>query len=362
MRLISPNICLYFFLIALGITGFFFAVIWPYQLGFYAFIAFAALGGLGVACYIYYTKKSHKQLVCPVGSDCNVVVTSRYSKFLGISLEYWGILYYGIIVTAYGLLIFAPQALAGPRFSVLIILTTIAFLFSLYLLFIQAFLIRQWCIWCLLSALLSIVIFIVSLSSLDLAVAFLNEITGILKAIHGLGFVVGMGGATTAILLFTRFLRDLDIDEQELQIFKSISELVWLGLVFTFVSHFALYIVSAGTLARSGLFLVQTIALFIVLFAGAVLNIIFAPLLVVMPFTEESRQKKKNRSPLQSIRNPFFVTGAISLSSWYFAFSLNYLPEYRFSSLLFAYLAVTVISILTALFLEKRVSRNVVDN
>jgi len=93
MRFIQPSIFLYFFLLLLGISGFFFAVIWPHAVGFYAFIAFAAAGGFGVSLYIYYTKRHHKQLVCPIGSNCNAVVTSRYAKFLGVSLEYWGMFF-----------------------------------------------------------------------------------------------------------------------------------------------------------------------------------------------------------------------------------------------------------------------------
>jgi uncharacterized membrane protein len=354
MRLIQANICLYFFLLILGISGFFFAVIWPHSLGFYAFIAFAALGGLGVACYIYYTKRYHKQLVCPIGSDCNAVVTSRYSKFLGVPLEHWGILYYAIIVSAYAVLIFAPHLLSGVLLSGLIILTAAAFLFSLYLLFVQAFLLRQWCIWCLLSAMLSIMIFIVSLASVDFAMAFLNEITGVIELMRALGFVLGMGGATTAMLLFARFLRDLDIDENELQTLKGLSELVWLGLAFTLVGQFTSYVIDVEMLSQSGLFLTQTIALFVVAISGAVLMIIFAPLLAIMPFTEPPRGH--HHSPLESLRKPLFITGSVALSSWYFAFVMNYLPEYRLAVLFFVYLAVIAVSTATALFLEKKIS------
>lgn len=355
MRFIQANIFLYFFLMILGISGFFFAAIWPQAVGFYLFIIFAAAGGFGVALYIHRTKRRHAQLVCPVGSDCNAVITSRYSKFLGIPLEYWGMVYYAVIVTAYIILIFAPHLLSELFLSGLVMLTAAAFFFSLYLLFAQAFLLRQWCIWCLLSAMISVMIFIVSLASVDFALALLAEATAIIAAVHALGFVLGMGGATTAWFLFFRFLRDLDIDEDELQALKGISELVWFGLAFILVSQFASYVAYAETLSQSGQFLAQTIALFVVAVSGAVLMIIFAPFLAVIPFDRAAKDRRP--SPLESLRRPLFITGAVALSSWYFAFTMNYLPEYGLAILFSTYIIVLTASVITALFWEKRISK-----
>ncbi len=355
MRFVQSNIFLYFFLLILGISGFFFAVIWPQTIGFYAFIAFAAAGGFGVTLYIYYTKKHNKQLVCPIGSNCNVVINSQYSKFLGVSIEYWGMLYYAVIFTAYIILIFAAHLLSGLFLTGLIMFTAAAFFFSLYLLFAQAFLLRQWCIWCILSAMLSIVIFIISLASINFAVAFLAEITTIIGAIHAFGFALGVGGATVALFLFSRFLRDLDIDEKELQTLKGISELTWLGLALILMSQFALYVAYAETLALSGTFLAQTIALFVVTISSAVLMIIFAPFLAVIPFNETAKDHR--HSLLESLRRPVFITGAVALASWYFAFIMNYLPGYELAVLLLAYVVVLATAVAIGLFWERIISK-----
>ena len=56
-RFIDPDILFYLFLILVGIGGFSLVVVWPRTEGFYAFIACAALGGLGVTGYIYYAKR-----------------------------------------------------------------------------------------------------------------------------------------------------------------------------------------------------------------------------------------------------------------------------------------------------------------
>ncbi|MCH8987055.1 vitamin K epoxide reductase family protein [Patescibacteria group bacterium] len=354
-RFIQPNIFLYFFLLILGISGFFFAVIWPHAVGFYAFITLAAVGGFGVSLYIYYTKRHHKQLVCPIGSNCNAVINSKYATFLGVSLEYWGMLYYAVIFAAYIVFIFASHLFSGLFLAGLIMLTAAAFFFSLYLLFAQAFLLRQWCIWCILSASLSIGIFVVSLASVDFATAFFAEMRTVIGAIHDLGFALGIGGATAVLFLFSRFLRDLDIDEKESQTLKEISELIWLGLALTLVSQFAFFVAFTETLARSGPFLAQTIALFVVAVGGAVLLIIIAPFLAAIPFNE--KKKYHHHSSLESLRKPLFITGAVALSSWYFAFFMNYLPEYELTVLLSAYIAVLALAVIISLFWEKSISR-----
>lgn len=355
-QFVQPNIFLYFFILLLGISGFFFAVIWPNAAGFYAFIVFAAAGGLGVSLYIHHTKKHNKQLVCPLGSDCNVVVNSRYSKFLGVPLEYWGMKYYAVIFAVYIVLIFAPHLLSGFFLTGLIVFTAAAFLFSLYLLFVQAFLLREWCIWCILSAALSIVIFIVSLASVGFATAFLYETQTAIEAGRALGFVLGMGGATTALFLFLRFLRDFNIDQKELQALKGIAELIWLGLAFVLVSQFTLYVAHTDILAQYAPFLAQTIALFVVAVCGAVLMIIFAPFLAMIPFSAE-KAKNERRSPVESLRRPLFVTGAVALSSWYFAFFVSYIQAYELTVLLLVYAVSLVVSIATALLWERRIIR-----
>ena len=263
--------------------------------------------------------------------------------------------YYSVIFTAYIILIFAQHLIPELFLSGLIMLTAAAFLFSFYLLFAQAFILRQWCIWCLLSAMLSIVIFISSLASVDFAVAFFTEITTIIGAIQALGFALGIGGAMTALFLFYRFLSDFNISESELDIIKGISELVWLGLIFVLVSQFISFVAYTEMLAQSGPFLAQTIALFIAAVSGAVLMIIFAPFLAAIPFNEMAKDYR--HSPLESLRRPLFITGAVALSSWYFAFAMNYSPEYELTVLLSIYIAVIAAAVGIVLLWEKSIRR-----
>lgn len=350
MRYIQSHILLYFLFLILGFGGFYFALAWPGPLGFYAFIILAALGGFGVSFYIFYIKKNKGVLVCPTGSDCNAVVKSRYSKFLGVPLEYLGMAYYLIAASLYITFIFAP-ALLTILLPFAIGLTAFAFLFSLYLIFVQAFLLKQWCIWCLLSAGLSIIIFIAALTGFSLFLRFLGEITGFLQAMHEFGFILGLGGAIAALFLFAKFLADRDIDEKELKTLQMLYELIWLGLALTVVSQISFYVVEPERFAGSGIFLIQTTALFVAFLCSAALMIIFAPFLALVPFSKE--QQQSNPSFLGSLRRPTFLTGAAALSSWLFAFGVSYFPDYGFGTLFLAYAIFVALCIFGALIWEK---------
>lgn len=123
-----------------------------------------ALCGLSLAVFIHYKKRLHVPLVCPIGHSCDPVVHSRYSRFMDVPVELLGVLYYALIVAAYSLSLMYPALYEGTTALFLLGLSALAFLFSLYLTFVQAFMLREWCTWCLISAALCAGIFVTALS------------------------------------------------------------------------------------------------------------------------------------------------------------------------------------------------------
>jgi len=332
---ISKEIYLWFGLLLFGISGFFLTLLFPQPEGFYAFVAVAALGGFGVSSYVWYTKSRGKQLVCPSGGECNAVVSSKYSKFFEIKLEYLGMLYFSIIFFSYVLMLLAPQFFEGIFRAALMMLTVSASLFSGYLLFVQAFLLKKWCIWCILSSMFSLTIFLIALISLGEAVLFLQGMEGFLIMLKFLGFALGMGGASAAVFLFMRFLRDSNIDVREVAAIKDVFELIWVGLALSVMSQFALYVANPAEFIGSWVFFVEMIALFVVAFAGAVFMIIYAPFLEFIPFSKVPSEDRKGGFVV--LRRPTLAIGSLALASWYFAFAMNFIPEYGIVSLLTAY-------------------------
>ena len=83
---------------------------------------------------------------------------------MNIPVEILGFLYYTLIALAYALSLIYPEMHSPALALSLAGVSLIAFLFSLYLTFVQAFILREWCSWCLISAGLCTVILFSSLA------------------------------------------------------------------------------------------------------------------------------------------------------------------------------------------------------
>lgn len=124
-------------------------------------IIISAFLGFLIAFYIHHKKSKQEPLVCIIGEDCNKVVTSKYSRFLGMRLELIGMIYYGLTALYYGV----DEAFFQHNFplinTVVAGTSILAFLLSLYLIVIQFVVLRDLCEWCIASGILSTLIFLV---------------------------------------------------------------------------------------------------------------------------------------------------------------------------------------------------------
>ncbi len=130
--------------------------------------------GYFVARHIYNHKKADKPLVCPIRFDCNAVVSSDYSKFLGIPLEILGMYYYAVHALLYLMLIFWYQFVPLWFIGLLVLSSIVSFLFSVYLILVQLLILKKGCSWCFVSATICILVFILNILIYDLSVLFLN--------------------------------------------------------------------------------------------------------------------------------------------------------------------------------------------
>ena len=114
-----------------------------------------AVSGFFIAAHIWAHKRKKKPLICPLRLSCDTVVNSDHGRIVGIPVEVLGMLYYMTMVVlhmAYGIGMPVPH-------MVFVVISGVAFGFSLYLIGVQAFIMRTWCSWCLMSAVISTVIF-----------------------------------------------------------------------------------------------------------------------------------------------------------------------------------------------------------
>ena len=147
------------------------------QTSAYVLIIFLAFGGFLIARYIWHHKKnSQEALVCPLRANCDTVIHSDYSKLLGIPIEIIGMVYYGLLAVSYGFILIFPVLGQTIFVSCLLLASIMAFLFSIYLTLVQAFVIKNWCTWCLISASICATIFVLDVVTSPFFSAFFSNL------------------------------------------------------------------------------------------------------------------------------------------------------------------------------------------
>jgi uncharacterized membrane protein len=126
-------------------------------------LATLALAGVFIALYLtLYKIGAIGELSCSVGS-CETVNTSRWARLFGLPVAAWGLGFYVMvfIVTLVGLQERFADSLGISK--LLVGLTGWGVLFSGWLTYLELFVIHAICIWCVTSAILVLVMFLVSL-------------------------------------------------------------------------------------------------------------------------------------------------------------------------------------------------------
>lgn len=116
-------------------------------------IPLLSLIGIGVASYLAYVEAADVQAVCgPVG-DCNTVQQSPYARLFGIiSIGMVGVIGYSAIIVGWLISRSAQGQLARMASLTLFTMTLLGTLFSIYLTFLEPFVIGATCAWCVTSA------------------------------------------------------------------------------------------------------------------------------------------------------------------------------------------------------------------
>lgn len=316
-----------------------------------------SLGGFSLAFFIFKKKQIKKPLICPLRSDCNTVINSKYSKFLGFPVEVLGILYFLFVFLLQ--VFFLLQNSFSPWLSFASLFISLgAFVFSLYLTAVQVFGLRQFCMWCITSAFFSFSIFYITFINTDLNVIanILANYKSIFVIIHVLAAGVGVGSATITDFLFFRFLKDYKITEQEADIINSISQIIWVAIGLLFVSGVGLYLPGAERLNDSAKFMTKIFALSVLVINGVFLNIVVAPKLSKIYFSSD---EKNIDIYVRKLRRIAFSLGGISIVSWYFIFILGALRTFtlNFQEFMLIYLGLLFIAIMGGNIFERNFTK-----
>jgi uncharacterized membrane protein len=124
--------------------------------------ALVALAGLFVATYLaLYKLGVVGTLSCSVGS-CETVQLSRWSTLFGLPVAVWGVGYYALVfaLTLVGVVHYRLAESRGLALA-LVLLTGWGLIFSLWLTYLELFVINAICQWCVVSAVLAGVLFVI---------------------------------------------------------------------------------------------------------------------------------------------------------------------------------------------------------
>ena len=126
-------------------------------------MALVALIGVFVSLYLTMFKLGYiGTLACGSGS-CETVQLSKWGDFLGVPVAAWGVGYYAIVL---GLAFAGVQVRyeSSARLTHwLVYVTGAGLLFSLWLTYLELFVIHALCRWCLGSAAMTLVLFVLAL-------------------------------------------------------------------------------------------------------------------------------------------------------------------------------------------------------
>jgi uncharacterized membrane protein len=130
-------------------------------------IALLALVGLFVALYLRLHALGYGGAIkCGASGGCETVQTSQWAVLFGLPVAFYGVVgYLALLIAAIAAL--RPAALPRRHWNVVLAaLATVGFLFTAYLTYLELFVIHAICRWCVGSAVIITLIWIVSLLSL----------------------------------------------------------------------------------------------------------------------------------------------------------------------------------------------------
>ncbi len=118
-------------------------------------ILIIALGGVVETIYLLHKRRLADHPICPMGGRCDLVLTSKYNKTLGVHNDIAGLVFYLFFVVLAILFLFEYQFILIYKSVILATaggILAVATVMSLGFIYLQWRVIKAWCFWCLMSA------------------------------------------------------------------------------------------------------------------------------------------------------------------------------------------------------------------
>jgi uncharacterized membrane protein len=124
--------------------------------------ALVALVGLFVALYLWLYKAGViGTLACGAGS-CETVQLSKWATLLALPVAAWGVAFYAVVFAVAFALVQERWEGSRKLSLLLLLLTTWGVVFSLWLTYLELFVIHAICRWCVVSAVIALILFVLA--------------------------------------------------------------------------------------------------------------------------------------------------------------------------------------------------------
>ena len=198
----------------------------------------------------------------------------------------------------------------------------LVFFIALYKMSMSVGVVNKFSPWLMISLLLSLLIFIITLLSIsDHFIMLLSNTREYHLAAHLMGVSMGLGGTLVIDIMFSHFMRKYTISARESVIMHLISQMIIFGLFLLLLSGAALTLIDLEAFLENPRFLMKMIAVLVVILNGFALNFYLTPKLKKISLKEEDRGRYEKLTKIS------FALGAVSIVSWVSAFSLAMLKE-----------------------------------
>jgi uncharacterized membrane protein len=119
--------------------------------------------GIFIASYLTYVKLFGIKPYCAGVGDCEAVQTSPYAELFGVPVAIWGLLGYLALLVLFLVKRYDWRNLGWVARQAFFLVTLVGVLYSAYLTYLELFVIDAICPWCVASAIVMAVLFVLAI-------------------------------------------------------------------------------------------------------------------------------------------------------------------------------------------------------
>jgi uncharacterized membrane protein len=139
-------------------------------------IPMTALAGFALTIFVTFLEAAGGELKCGLTSGCGPVTNSRYSLLFDfLPVEVFGLAGYAAILISWLTWQYGPASMRSLAAQVILGLCTFSVMFSIYLTFLEPFVIGATCMWCICSAVFTMVLLLASIPTVQQTLAMEKE-------------------------------------------------------------------------------------------------------------------------------------------------------------------------------------------